>query len=142
MTRKTFFAVSMVALIVAGLTSCKYEEGPFLSLNSPEARLSRSWEVVSVTDSAGDDETEKWDEAEFIFKEDKSAEATLEVLEIPLPFAGTSDLDRDDTIFELELRQTTTSITANYEFEILRLTTSEFWLRTTDDSTLIKLEVD
>ncbi|MEO0897961.1 MAG: hypothetical protein AAFY71_16250 [Bacteroidota bacterium] len=143
MTRKTFVTVCLSILIAAGLSSCKYPEGPFVSLQSATARVAQDWEVVSATDSAGNDVTDAWDEAAFSFEDDKEADVILELLEVPINYTGTWDLDNDETIFELDLTSNTIiPVPRNLEFEILRLTQSEFWLRDTGDSTEIRLEVD
>ncbi len=141
MNYKSFSLIVAVILVMVGMSGCKYPEGPFLSIQTREGRVAKQWEVIMATDSAGEDISNNFDEAEFGFEEDGEAEATLEVLGIPVEFEGEWDLDNDDTVLELELEQKTTNIPLNKNYEILRLTRTEFWLRDQDNDTEIRLEV-
>lgn len=142
MTYKSLVKVLALVALIATMTSCKYSEGPILSIASATSRISQNWEVLSATDSAGMDISENYDEAAFDFEDDKEAEATIEVLGVPVNFEGTWDLDQNETIFELDLEQSTTKIPYNRSYEILRLTRTEFWLKEMDSETVLKLEVD
>ncbi|MCI4670329.1 MAG: DUF4822 domain-containing protein [Bacteroidia bacterium] len=142
MTYKSLGKILGILALIAAMTGCKYPEGPVLSISSATNRISQNWEVISATDSAGNDISDNYDEAVFDFEDDKDAEATLEILGIPVDFIGTWDLDNDQTIFELDLQQTNTTIPFKREYEILRLSNSEFWLKEIGDEDILKLETD
>jgi len=141
MNYKSLSLIVAVILVMVGMSGCKYPEGPFLSIQTREGRVAKKWEVIMATDSAGEDISNNFDEAEFDFEEDGEAEATLEVLGIPVEFEGDWNLDNDDTVLELELEQKTTNVPLNKNYEILRLTRTEFWLRDQDNDTELRLEV-
>lgn len=142
MTYKTFVKVMAFAALILAMTSCKYPEGPVLSIATATDRVAQEWEVFSATDSAGNDISDQFDDSAFKFEDDKDAEATLEFLGIPLEYEGTWDLDQNQTVFELDLAQKVTTIPFRKKYDILRLTRTEFWLQDQEDQKVLKLELD
>lgn len=142
MTYKSLVKVFAFVALIAAMTSCKYPEGPVLSIASATNRISQNWEVITATDSAGNDISDNYDEAAFDFEDDKDTEATIEVLGVPVEFEGSWDLNQDQTIFEIDLEQKVTKIPYKGSYEILRLTRTEFWLQDEDNATILKLEVN
>ena len=142
MTNKSLAILFVGLMFIAGLSSCQYPEGPTLSIASVTNRISQEWEVLSATDSAGNDISDNYDEVEYDFEDDRDAEATLEIAGIPFEFEVTWDLDNDETIFELDLAQKDLSIvTVKKSYEILRLTRSEFWLKDQENGDELRLEI-
>ncbi len=45
---KNFIKISLFVLIIASLSCSRYEDGPFLSLRSPEKRLLGLWEITEL----------------------------------------------------------------------------------------------
>ncbi len=134
--------VLFLGLIVALLSGCKYEEGPFFSLQSREDRIAGIWKVAYATDSEGEENTTSYEDLTFIFGEDFSAEAELETSLGTIEFDGTWDLSQDDAVFQLEDLELPLGIASfDEDFDILRLTEDEFWLRDQQDSlSVIHLE--
>ncbi|MEM9986131.1 MAG: hypothetical protein AAF804_13645 [Bacteroidota bacterium] len=134
--------VLFLGLIMALLSGCKYEEGPFLSFQSREERIAGIWKVAYATDEAGEENTTAFEDLTFIFGEDFSAEAELETSIGTVEFNGTWDLSQDDTVFQLEDLELPLGIASfDEDFDILRLTEDEFWLRDQQDSlSVIQLE--
>jgi hypothetical protein len=51
----TLFLFVLLALAAVNLSSCKkYEDGPFFSIKSPEARLQRTWRVTKAVSGSND----------------------------------------------------------------------------------------
>jgi hypothetical protein len=116
------------------LTSCKYEEGPVLSLQSRDKRVAGVWEVDYATDDAGAENTDSYDSWEFTFEEDGTAELSYRVGGVDVNFEGDWNLIDQDENFQLLVGDPLNLFTSDREYVIERLTRKEFWLRDTRDS--------
>lgn len=141
MNRSIVVSTLILTVLTVAISGCKYPEGPFVSIQSPEARVANTWEVLKATDKDGTDITSDLDGLEFILAEDRSATASIPTVIGTFDFEGTWDLDNDDTEFEVDLVDKATGLVPyDRRYEILRLTADEFWLMDTSDSTEIQLE--
>lgn len=126
----------LFSVLIAGLlTSCKYEEGPILSLQSRVKRVAGDWDVAYSTNSNGDENTDTYEDLKFSFREDYTAKIEVSTTLGTEEILGTWDFGQDDTRFKMEdLELFGGLVKFDEEFEILRLTQDEFWLRSPEDS--------
>ena len=120
-------------LIVAFLTSivftsCKYEEGPAVSLNSKKERVANHWKAEKVYEN-GNDITENYDQYELIFEENGNA-TLLSKYEI-----GGADVyfDTKGTWQFEDAKETLKTMYENSDadktYTILKLKENEMWLK-------------
>jgi hypothetical protein len=127
------FALLMVSL----LASCKYEEGPLVSLQSRVKRVAGDWEVAYSTDSNGEEDTDTYEDWTFSFREDFSAKIETGG-QVSIEILGDWDFSQDDTVFQLEDMEFPLGIPApDGEYDIERLTQDEFWLRDRADTAAV-----
>ncbi len=126
----------LFSVLIAGLlTSCKYEEGPILSLQSRVKRVAGDWDVAYSTNSNGDENTDTYEDLKFSFREDYTAKAEVMTSFGSVDFLGTWDFGQDDTRFKLEDLELPVGLVGfDEEFDIIRLTQDEFWLRDPQDT--------
>ena len=120
-------------LIIAFLTSvvftsCKYEEGPVISLQSKTARVANHWKAEKVFDN-GKDVTSDYDQYELIFAENGSA-----TLVAKYKFGGASlTVDTKGTWSFEDAKETLKTVyenkDANRTYTILKLKSNEMWLK-------------
>ena len=132
--------LAIAIMAVLGLSACsKYEEGPALSLSSKKARVANEWEFAKVTDD-GRDITESYDAFRLTLTED--GDATLNAkydwgdVSVEFETDGTWAFTRDKENLELDFEDDD----ADNEYQILRLTQDEMWLREVGDDRELQLE--
>lgn len=118
------------ALIAGLLSSCKYEEGPLLSLQSRTKRVAGNWSVAYATNDEGEETTDSYEDLTLSLREDYTARMEFSTSFGSVDLLGTWDFAQDETRFQLEdLDLPTGLVSFDEEFEIFRLTRDEFWLR-------------
>jgi hypothetical protein len=118
--------LTLVAVILS--TGCKYEEGPAISLRTKKARMENTWNIEKAMDD-GEDVTDSYDN--YTLRLDKTGDASLTASYSYGPFAytGTTDGTWDFTNDKNDLKLDFEDDDADMEFQILKLTNEELWLR-------------
>lgn len=131
---KSPIALLFAALIVAAACS-RYDEGGF-SLRSPEARLTQKWEVEQATDEDGNDITDNFEGSSITFAHDNTFTQTFTQMNQTVTTDGTWEFEEDKTqiITEIEFDFGGVTFTETDTATILRLTGSEFWVNSSDNS--------
>ena len=117
-TTRTFMYAAVMVLLIS-FTSCgKYEDGPGFSLASKTSRLTGVWDVVK-TDAEFD-----LSEGDLSFEFEKEGDFTLRYNS-----GNYSDKDEGDWEWssDKEVIEVTNSNDVTEDWEVLRLTNSEFW---------------
>ena len=113
--------------LVFGSTSCKYEEGPALSLRTKKARLAGEWEIEKTIDKDGKEETD-WEGFTTTFDKDGTG-----VAKATFTFGGTTTTSENKFNWEFtdgkKKLKTTDEDNDSETVEILRLTNKEFWVK-------------
>ena len=118
-------------------TSCTlYEDGPIFSVLSKKQRVANVWVAERVTDSNGNDVTGSYDSWTWTFTEDGEATVSYKLV-IDIVINGTWNLLDNGAIFQLITNELLGQNIA--EYDILRLTDDEFWVRA-DDNTVFRLK--
>lgn len=120
--------------MVFGFTSCKYEEGPAISLRTKKARVAGDWYVNEVIDSDGSGETYPNDRSDvYTFEKDGNA------INIYSYSSGGSTIYDIET-FEWKFTDSKKKMRWTFDdgsfetFEILKLKNNEMWLKHSDGS--------
>lgn len=122
------------------LSSCnKYEDGPIVSLKSKKARVENTWVVAEATNE-GNDVTSTYDRFELYLSID--GDATLEAeyqlgdIQVTTSTDGTWSFNnnKEDLILDYE------NDDADEEYQILKLSSDELWLRVKGDDLEIHFE--
>lgn len=111
------------ALVV---TSCKYEEGPIISVRPKKERLENTWKVEEVRD--GDqDRTEDFDHYELRLTSDGNAELRAEYFDVQFETNGIWEFknSKEDIYIDYE------NDDADRNYEIIKLKEKELWLKET-----------
>lgn len=120
------FTTLLLALaIVFGSTSCKYEDGPALSLRTKTSRIAREWNIEKYVDANGIETTET-DSPVYEFDKDGNLKVTYTYLGTTTSFDGK---------WEFVDSKKSVKITFDGDSEteeILRLTSKELWLKYSD----------
>ncbi|RLD41838.1 MAG: hypothetical protein DRI86_12700 [Bacteroidetes bacterium] len=126
-SKHLIIAIFSIAVIMLTFSSCKkYEDGPLISLRSKTARLTGEWKIVETTSTEA-----LIKELTFEFKKDGDFSMTVPYTYTGESFAVTVDgkwewIDSKESLkIEVEDNET--------EWEILRLTNSEFWFKDEDN---------
>lgn len=121
-------------VIIFNVSSCKYEDGPAISLRSKKNRLSGEWKAVKIDGETPDsDLTIEFDkEGDFSY----SYEYSYYGYTIPVKAEGTWEWGDKKESIEIELKYD--GETEKLEWDVLRLTNKELWLE--DDGDKIELE--
>jgi len=118
--------------MVFGSTSCKYEDGPGISLRSKTARVTGDWIIEKYIDANGNEDIED-DSPTYTFEKDGKGSAEFD-------FLGT--VQTIDFTWEFADSKKNLKITSDGDVsseEILRLTNKEMWLKDSDgDKTYFK----
>ncbi len=115
----------LAGTLLFGSTSCKYEEGPSISLRTKKARVAGEWGVEKAIEADGTVDTD-WDGYTYTF--DKDGGGKIEVKD------GTFSYSAD---FEWEFISSKEKMRLTFDGEsdentILRLTNKEMWLKDAD----------
>jgi hypothetical protein len=120
-------AVLLLSLLALSLGSCTvYEDGPYVSLTPRKERIANDWVAERVVKADGTDITGDFDDWTWTFTSDGEAKITSPVLGVPVTFGGNWNLVDNDKIFQLIIVYGIGNSINDYE--ILRLTSKEFWL--------------
>ncbi len=118
-------------ILVFGSTSCKYEDGPGVSLRSKKARVAGDWTIEKTIDEDGDVDTE-WEGYEINFDKDGTGKTSY-----TYTFAGVTTTSEITFTWEFSDSKKNLKITDEdgdvTESLILRLANDEMWIKDTDD---------
>lgn len=120
--------------LVFGSTSCKYEDGPNLSLRTKKARIAGDWIIEKTIDSDGTETAVKEANSPVTtIEKDGTVKTVYTVAGVSTTVSGTWEFT--DSKKKIKF---TNDGNSNTE-EILRLTNKEFWIKDTDgDKTYYK----
>ncbi len=113
------------AVVIFNFTSCKYEDGPKISLKSKTARLTGEWEVTKLGD-------EDIDNMELIMEFEKDGDFTYDITysyygyEYSYKIKGEWEWEDKKEIIDLNIDGSHT------ELEVKRLTNKELWVEDED----------
>ncbi|MEN8787228.1 MAG: hypothetical protein ABF264_07970 [Flavobacteriales bacterium] len=119
----------LAAALVFGSTSCKYEEGPGLSLRTKTARVAGEWTIEKIIYADGTEDTDNFD---YTYSFDKDGTGKIN-------FSGSSvDFNWDLVDSKEKIKIDIDGFGSSTE-TILRLTNKEMWLKDSDnDQTHLK----
>ncbi len=123
--KKTIIITCIAAL---GFAGCKYEEGPSISLTPKKERMENTWDIVSASDE-GEDVSDSYDNYTLVLAKDGDATLTAKYSYGPFSYTGTTNgtwefkNNKEDVSFDFE------DDDADQDYQILKLTTDELWLR-------------
>lgn len=135
---KKFFSITILTLAVGlsgMLSSCKYEEGPFLSLKSRTERVSNTWQVESATDVDGNDKTSDYDGITWTLDTEGNFTVNGDLAGIPYSYSGNWEFSDSDANIRITYSYTVlgVSFSVDDESEILKLKEEEVWIKDLDD---------
>ena len=121
-----YYALIFSSLI---LMSCsKYEENPAISLSSKKARMANTW-VVNKATANDQDVTDDYDDFELYLTKSGDAELSAEYTVFTIDFSTDTDgtwefaNSKENLVLDFE------DDNADREYQILKLTKDELWLR-------------
>ena len=120
-------------LLVLGLTSCKYEEGPLISFVPKEERVANTW-IVSRAVVNGEVQS-SLDDFEYITftKGGSNVEFKRKIIGIPYTLIGTWAFNDDETVIIMDLvDQTTGLLEFDFEWTIRKLKENELFVSYTE----------
>ncbi|MDX2247417.1 MAG: DUF5004 domain-containing protein [Bacteroidia bacterium] len=127
----------VIAALMIAFTGCStYPDGPTISLKSKEARISGTWEITQATDEDGEDATEEFANWRYTFSEDGTAVLNITEGSVSYEMNGDWALSDDQLNFRVTVQGTilgTITFTQDAEYEILRLSDTQFWLKDLED---------
>lgn len=129
-TMNQLISRTLTVLVAASLfTACqKYDDGPFFSFRTREARVANNWQVEQAMDN-GSDVTSAFDQYELRLTKDRDATltATYSLGSVDFQFAtnGTWDFENNHEDLRLDFENND----ADGTWQILRLKEKEMWLR-------------
>ncbi|MGB1039550.1 MAG: lipocalin family protein [Flavobacteriales bacterium] len=127
---KKSFLLILSILFFSGsiLQSCKYQDGPSLSLRTKKARLTGSWDVEKITENDGDVFTPDANNSiKYTFNKSGTGDYTVKVLGISVNNTLTWEF--------VDSKEKVKIVYQNGDIirpKILRLTNKEFWVLTAD----------
>ncbi len=135
-TIKLFFAAGAIALAATGCQ--KYDEGPAISLVPRAERIANTW-VIAHAEENGEDVTDQYDQYELYLTDDGDAELSADYMVFGTQYTtetnGTWNLVLDDENIQFDFEDDS----QDAEYQILRLTQEEFWLRKIGEDLEIQL---
>lgn len=119
----------MILGAAMALTACKkYEEGPLIQLTPRDERVANTWEFESAYED-GEDVSDDFDQYELYLASDGDAELTAEYTFLGVDYVtetdGTWSFENNDENLLLNFEDDS----QDNEYQILRLTNDELWLR-------------
>jgi len=129
-TRKNILIALSALILTSGMMSCekKYEDGPAIALQSKKERVVNTWEIEKAI-SDGEEVTDNYDQ--YTLAMTKSGDAELEAEYTFVDFSyeystnGTWEFSNNKENLVLDFEDDD----ADAEYQILRLTKDELWLR-------------
>lgn len=97
---KKFYLFSLVAMLVLGLTSCKYEEGPAIAFTSKLKRVSNTW-VVNQAEINGASSTSISGFKEITFFENGDCQIVYTPFGVDYPYSGTWTFTTDKSAIRI-----------------------------------------
>ncbi|MBK6620260.1 MAG: hypothetical protein IPH04_21945 [Saprospirales bacterium] len=133
---KIALLAAILGLATSGCTL--YEDGPLFSVIPKKDRIANVWVADEVTNAAGNDVTNEYNDWIWTFTED--GEATIEYLFLGATIVGngTWNLIDNDELFQIIIEGGLFGDSIA-EYTILRLTNNEFWV-VGEDGTEFHLE--
>lgn len=121
----------LAAALVFGSTSCKYEEGPAISLRSKKARVVGEWEIEKTIEEDGEIDTD-WEGFEIKFDDDGTG-----VQSYTFTLGGVTSTSTDNFSWEFSDSKKNIKITDEdgdvVESKILKLKNDEMWIEDLED---------
>jgi hypothetical protein len=133
MNKHPFLFLTFLLGITLIFSSCRYEEGPLLTLKSPESRIAQKWVVVAATDEDGNDNTDSYNNWTFIFEEDGTAKLTYPILGSDIVLNGDWNFVDGKDNLQILLSDPTGLVNFSEELVINKLTQNELRLENPDD---------
>ena len=123
-------------VIVLAFTGCYYEEGPIISLRTPESRLVNKWKYEKFTLN-GQDQMDNYQSSWVEFKKDKTATFYEDTA-----YSYTAAWEFSDDFKTLYLNCSDDSLnTWEIDYNILKLRDKELWLESDMGSITMYLEL-
>lgn len=138
---KHTFKISAITLLLVliGFTSCKYEEGPAISVRSKKERMANTWKVVKAMDN-GEDVTSHYDQYELQMLVDGDASIAAIYTSGNFSFEYESNGTWTFANNKEELMLDFEDDAADNTYQILKLEEKELWLREKGEDTELHLE--
>lgn len=136
---KNLILISAVMLI---FTSCKYEEGPTVSLRSKEERLCNEWKIdKKLTNGVENTLTEAELQTIVEFKKGGDYSITVPILGVYVVFSGTWEFydNKEKIIITYEANVLGTNVMQKDTSKILRLMEKELWLEGKDSTDIVEI---
>lgn len=136
---KNLILISALMLI---FTSCKYEEGPAVSLRSKEERLCNEWKIdKKLTNGVENTLTEAELQTIVEFKKGGDYSITVPILGVYVVFSGTWEFydNKEKIITTYEATVLGTTIEQQDTSKILRLMEDELWLEGKDSTDIVEI---
>ena len=143
--KKSIAPLFLLLAIAATFGACKkYEEGPGLSLRSPEVRIEGTWKVFKATDKDGNDFTADFNGVEITFTKDGVYKYAGTNQGVTFTATGTWSLNSDKTMITTKVSFDFGGVTITDETTstILRLTKKEFWILTDEEDEIQMVTLD
>lgn len=123
-----------LACFVLLAASCRYEDGPWITITAKDHRLSRTWELVEAFDDQGNP-TQDMDYIKFLMF---TINGYVDMVATHDPrgssYIGAWEMDENGDSIRMVLEE---SFTQSYwfrrDYEITRLTESDLWVRSFED---------
>lgn len=145
-TTKSILLLCVVTLAFAFSGCKKYDEGPGISLASPEGRIEGTWKVTKATEttsSGTSDNTSDYADDTYIFGESGTLTMNFTDNSVTFVASGSWSLSEDDLILNLTYSYVFfVTITVNQDCTIKRLTGKEMILEYVDGGTTYRLEME
>lgn len=119
-------------LLVLGLTSCKYQEGPLISFVPKLERVSGTWIVATAIVDGETSSTLDGFEYITFTKSGQNVEYKGEVWGIPYTLTGDWDFNADKSTIEMDLVDGSGLFTYDPIWTILKLKEKEMWVTYTE----------
>lgn len=127
--KTTFLKITVLfSILVLTASSCKYEDGPFISLRSKAERVANVW-VIDKAYKDGNDETSNYDQYELNLSKGGDAKLTSNYSSGGFTFSFTTE---GNWVFENkknDIRLDFDDDDADQVYEILRLKENELWIK-------------
>ena len=139
MKKLRLIALSTVLLFAFSFTSCKYEEGPTISLRPKNERIANTW-VIDKAYHNGEEVTDEYDQYELYLTTDNKASLTVVYSGGTFTFEyNTSGVwafanSKEELVLDFEDDE------ADRTYEILRLAEKELWLKEKGGDTELQLQ--
>lgn len=123
--------IGLVISTALVFSSCKYDEGPTISLRPKNERVENTWKVEEVRDG-DEDRTDEFEQYELRLTADGNAELRAEYFGVQFETTGIWKFEnsKEDIYMNYE------DDDADQNYEIIKLKEKEMWLKETDGDRL------